>query len=676
VEPSATKKYWCAQDEADFAKAYFERTQAQGGLAAFGEFARLQLLAQRHYYGALPYGFIGDMPSSAMPTRAGDQGENVEVRVNWLRAHANAKHQIIVAPKLAWGATPTNTDSKSLADASRAGSILEYLWKSGPFERMAISAVLGAIISGEEFLFTPWDPRAGAARRLDESTGLVEYDGDVVCRSIPSWDVLRLPTAKSFEESPWLAVRMRANRYDLIAQYPMEEEAILAAPASANFGVGSAGISLTSVSDPDIVTCHYFFHKKTAALPAGLQAVMVNADCVLEFAGLEPCYEHLPIHRFPAGDLKGTPYGYTSFWEGMGIQDLATDLQGSLATNIMTFAKQMISAESDQDLPVSQLGNGPVVVYRPKGSQPPVPLNLMAPSPESFQHLERYKGDQRMVLGLNDMAMGEPPQGPPNAQAWALLATANITNNSGEQRGYIDGVRSVGRSLLAIYKAKLSAPRKAAIVGKQGASVPQQEQYDAQTFAGIDDVTIEIDNPLMQTAAGRLPIAQMFIESGFVQVPEQLEQVVTTGKLKPITQVLENELIQIEWENEQMLQGICPPVLVTDAHQMHYREHKGVTFIPEGRANPAVIKAYSDHQQQHAQFELTTDPRLLAMSGQAAPAQPPPGAAPPSPPGKQVAPTLAPPGVAAQGEAASVKLPTSPVNPATGSPATPPGGLA
>ncbi len=675
MDPGASETYWCARDEAEFSKAYFAKVEGQGGFSGYGELTRLQRLAYRHYYGALPSGFVGDMPSSAMATRSGDQGENIEVRVNWFHAHINAKHQIIVAPKLAWGTQATNTDAKSMAGASRGASILEYEWKQGPFESMAVAAVLSAVLAGEDFVFTPWNPQAGKAKSYDKESGQVSYQGGIDCYPVASWDVLRLQSAKNFHGSPWLAARIPRNRWDLIAQFPEMREEIIKVPAKSVSNNDTASSSIAAQSDPDIVVCHYFYHRKTPALPRGLQAVLLSVDCVLEFTALEACYEHLPIHRFPAKELKGTPYGYTSGWEAMGIQDLATDAQGSLATNIVAFAKQMISAEDDQNLAINQLGNGPAVLYRPKGTVPPVPLNLMAAQPEMFKHLERWKGDQRMILGLNDMAMGEPPQGPPNAQAWALLATANITNNSDEQRGFIEGVRSIGRSILAISKAKLDEPRKVAIVGVYGASVPQQSQYDKTDFDGIDDVTVDIDNPLMQTAAGRLPIAQMYIDQGFVQVPEQLQTVITTGTLKPMTEVLENENTYIAWENEQILKGVCPPVMISDSHQMHSRQHKDAMFIPEGRGSEAAINAYTKHQQQHTQFELNTDPRILAMLGQAAPAQPAPAPGAPPAGAKQAGPALQPPGAPAQGEAAGVKLPTAPTNPQTGSPEAPPGGL-
>ncbi len=678
-------EYWCAGDSEEFAKSYFARlgTQSQGG--SYGYLSRLQLLAHRHFYGSLPSGYVGDMPSAAEVTRAGDQGSNVELRVNWLRSHANAKHQIIVAPKLAWSCQAINTDSRSMADASRGSDILESMWKQGNFEAQAISCVLGSILYGEEFLFTYWSSVAGEQLAYDPESKQYAYEGDITCRNVLPWNIFRDPTANTFDESPWLSARISLDRHELIAEYPeFKDEILAAASPPPSTLVNASGVSI-AVSDPNKVLCHYFFHKRTPALPTGLHAVLLNENCVLQFEPLERCYWDLPIHRMSAGDLKATPWSYTDFWEAMALQDLATDIQGSLATNIVTFGKQMISAESDQNLPIDQIGNGPLVVYRPKGSPVPVPLQLSASPPEAFKHLDMLKQDQRQILGLNDVSMGEAPTGAPNAQAWALLSTAAITANSGGQRSWVSLVRNVGRSMLNIFKEKVSTKRKIAIIGVHGAAVPKQEEWDKSDFEGIDDVTVEISNPLSQTPAGRLQLAQMYMDRGFVQTPEQLQSVTEIGSLKPMTQVLRDEMIFIAGENEQILKGVNPPVMITDSHQIHIREHKGPTFNADARSIPEAMTAQAAHTKAHIDLLMNTDPRILSILGQA---QPPPPAPPPMggppgpggpPPGGQgpkpedIKAAMQSPLNGQNGAAGHIKQPTAPVDPATGAQSAPPG---
>lgn len=701
--------HWCDRPAPEWADLYFKRIGLGGSVLA-----RLQLLAFRHFYGALPDGFVGDMPSSAEVSSAGELGQNVELRVNWIRAHENARHNIIVAPRLTWGAQAVNTDSRSLADASRGSSILEAEWKQGPWEKMAIEAQMGAGIYGEEFVFAYWDSAAGEALGYVEpqeavaahpgspevpaapmsafapagipgtpavpptqaqpsQPGQVIYQGDIIGRSVSSWNAFCDPSASSWEASPWKSCRVVVDRYDLIAQYPAMKAEILKAQAlPAIMTRGPSGANVSSQADPAKVFCHYFFHKRTPGLPLGLQAVALDATCVLAFEPLERCYFTPPLHQFSGGVLKGSPRGYTDFWEAMAGQSLATNIQSSLATNIVAFAKQMISAEEGTNLAVDQIGNGPYVQYRKVGSKAPEPMTFHQSNDGAFKHLQDLKGDQRMMLGLNDVAMGEAPTGTPNAQAWALLATAGVTANSGGQRSFVNGVRNVGQSMLAIWKEKVDDKRKTSVVGIHGAAVPKQEEWDKSDLEPLGDVTVEIANPLAQTAAGRLQIEALYAERGFVQTPEQLQMLVETGTLQPLTQVLRDELIYIAWENEQILKGIAPPVMITDSHQMHIREHKGPTFSAEAREGPngaAIVKAASDHINWHIQQALNLDPRIAQLMGQSVPQPPaPPPGAPPGPGAKPPG-ALELPGAPGQG----AKGISPPNDPRTGQPAVAPG---
>lgn len=692
--------HWCDCPADEWAKDYFSRIRKGGSFLA-----RLQLLAHRHFYGALPVGYVGDMPSSAEVNRAGEQGENVELRINWLRAHQNARHNIIVAPKLTWGAQAVNTDSLSLADASRGATILEAEWKQGPWEKAAVEAQLGAGLYGEEFLFPYWNAVGGEAYGYVEPQPAVEahpgapavpaspenpdgvpevppreaapaqpgkvlYKGEVECNAVASWNAFCDEASTSWEASPWKSVQVPRDRWDLIAQCPgMKEQILLAPDLPAVTSMGPNRTSIVTHADPSKVMCHYFFHKRTPGLPLGLQVVALNPECVLEFQPLEKCYWIPPIHQFSGGVLKGSPRGYTDYWEAMAAQDLATNIQSSLATNIVAFAKQMISAETGTNLEIDQIGNGPFVQYREKGSAAPTPMTFHLPDKGAFDHLHELRDDQRMILGLNDVAMGEAPTGTPNAQAWALLATAGVTANSGGQRSFTGGVRNTGQSILSIWKVKADHERTTSVVGIHGAAVPKQEKWDKEDMGTLDGVTVEISNPLAQTAAGRLQLEELYNKRGFVQTPEQLEMLIETGTLQPLTQVLRDELIYIVWENEQLLKAVPLPVMITDSHQMHIREHKAVTFSAMARGAPAIIHATNAHIQQHIQQALSMQPQIAQLLGQASaqPPPPPPGAGPMPPPT-----ALDQPGVGG-GELPGVKLPTAPTNPATGAPAGSPG---
>lgn len=620
---ASDEQYWCSLPEEEFATELFSRSIPRGTNGSIHGW--LLRAAYSSFYGAAPLDGPG---STAFVGRSGEQGEIVTLRVNQLRSHANARHQLVTSPKLDWDCEAVNTDAKSLSDAARGASILEYLWKQRRYGAQAVEAVLGAIIYGEEFLFTPWDDLAGKALgRVPEASSpsgetipsRVVYEGDVRCHNVPSWDVLRDGSASSYEESDWLCVRLDVNKWSLIAQHPDMREKILSHQPDDRRGMDQPWDARPTGGDR--VTCYFFFHKRTPALPDGMQSVLLGDDCVLSHEPLEDCYDGLlPIHRIACADLKGTPYAWTDFWECMGIQELYDDVQTSLATNIVSFGKQIIAQEEGDVSPVDQLSDGPKLLIYPKGSRPPQAVNLMVPNPEMFQHIERLKQDQRQIMGLNDIVMGQPDSAQMNASAFALLASMAVTQNSDLQARYVEMVSRTGRSILRIYQAKASVKRKVRIVGVHGPSVVQE--FGSEDLQNLDDVFVTVGNPLSHTSAGRLQLAQMYVQQGFILTPEQLQSVIEEGTLQPLTQVLRDELLYVAEENEAILRGTNPPVKITDSHMLHIKEHRGPTFSSASRGDARINAAADAHIQEHLQMWLQTDPRILQAMGQSVPQQP------------------------------------------------------
>ena len=82
-------------------------------------------------------------------------------------------------------------------------------------------------------------------------------------------------------------------------------------------------------------------------------------------------------------------------------------------------------------------------------------------------------------------------------------------------------------------------------------------------------------------------------------------------------------------ENEQMNDGISPPVLVTDNHPMHIVEHKQLLDSPEARNNPELVAVVLEHIQDHINQMRTGDADLFAILGmQNLPPKTPPGGEP------------------------------------------------
>ncbi len=653
--------YWMQKEPLEFAQEFFERVSTSGN----PQLLQRQRDSHLHYYGAFQSGFGG--VSSSEVSRSGDQGENVEIYVNHYQSYVSRKQQIVVAPELAWSAVPTTTDAKAEANASNGSRILETLWQSNHYASKAREAVLGALIYGEEFLFAHWNPAAGNQTSYDQDTGHSTFEGDLELLNVASWNVARDTSAQSFDRSSWLAVRLVKNRWDLVACYPDSRDEILAAASATTATASNVAMSAIQSSDPDNIACWYFYAKRSAAMPKGLEAVLINDTTVLYIDDLQPCHFRLPVHRMAAAKLSQTVWPYSECWEALGIQDLHSDISSSIATNAVALGKQMVAVFGEFDIPVDQVGNGPFILKVKQGMSPPVGINLLAQPPQLFDHVGKLEADMRSVMGLDDISAGITPTAAPNAQAWALQLSITQQANGNLQHSYVELVENVGKSMLSIFKAKASVKRKVAMTGLHGVVLPQQAEYDSDTFADLEDIVVQAQSPMSQTAAGRMQLADKYIEMGFVKTPEQLEVVVSTGKLEPLTQTLTNELNWIQSESEQLLKGEQLGAMYTDSHQMHIREHINCTFNAAARKDPNVLAAIQAHIKQHMDFAKQIDPTDLAIMGQAAP-PPPAGAGGMLPPG--AAPAALGNPLGEQGQPAT-KLPSPPPNPQTGEPMVP-----
>lgn len=335
--------YWAASDPESLGRTLLSKITDETKNALITSIRRRNARSYLYYFGFDPTG----VHATSQVLRGGDQGELATVRVNHSRPLVNTLLNLIVAPKIVWSPKATNIDYDAVRECELASAVLEYYWQERQVAKYAVRALEEALVFSEGFVLEEWDPDAGkpyavdpgpppappqdpaaamdpaaapdtppAPAPVDLSGGSLLKTGDVCFTNIPTWDVIRDATRPSWEELNWVLVRRQRNRYDMAARYPDKADAIINAPEDSRVNVNSP----TGLTAEDAVTCWYFFHKRTPALKDGRQAVMLADGTVLSDSPLQ--YENLPLHRVSAGELVGTPYGYTPFLDILGIQEI------------------------------------------------------------------------------------------------------------------------------------------------------------------------------------------------------------------------------------------------------------------------------------------------------------------------------------------------------------------
>jgi hypothetical protein len=247
-----------------------------------------------------------------------------------------------------------------------------------------------------------------------------------------------------------------------------------------------------------------------------------------------------------------------------------------------------------------------------------------------------------------------------------------IQFNQGLQFGYVKLLEDVGTATIQMLQDYASIPRTAAIAGKYNRSY--MEEFSSEDLMNIDRIVVDIGNPVMQTAAGKMELAGQMLGAKMINDPSELLMVIQTGNLQPLIEGRTAELMGIRSENEYLQNGEVVAVMVTDDHKTHIAEHKSIGADPSVRQDPAKMSVLIDHIQQHLNF--LTNPAyaaVLTVMGQQVlqgapegkPASPTGGAEPAPSQGAQMQPPPVP-DANAQVAANQPSLPSQPKNALTG----------
>jgi hypothetical protein len=241
------------------------------------------------------------------------------------------------------------------------------------------------------------------------------------------------------------------------------------------------------------------------------------------------------------------------------------------------------------------------------------------------------------MTGINEVVKGSPGPNVRSGNAMALLSAQAIKFNSTLQQAYIKLIEDAGTGTLRFLQEFAEFPRFAEIVDKSNRSY--LKEFDKSALSGISRVQVEVVSALSKTQAGRIEIANNLLEQGLIKRPEQYIAVLTSGKLEPVIEAEQSELLNIRAENESLATGQPVPTILTDNHAIHIREHRTVLDNPDARQNQPTVETVLAHIQQHLDIWAQTNPNVLAATGQMPMQAPPPPEAPPPPDGN-----MGPPG--------------------------------
>lgn len=664
--------YWAAQPRSDDVVRDFEARAAKY-LRWLNTTRRTRraIRALRTYYG---YGPNGSGDSTELGS-SGEKGEFVEMAVNEYGGLVEQAYAQLVATKPAFQAVPKSGDYAARAQASFADKLLTSVDTDNHLEEKEDEVTKAGLLCGEAWLVSSWDKQAGQSLGLDGSK--VVHDGDVRADALLPWDVVFDIRARHKTDLQWIGFRRPCNRWDLIASSQPTEadaanpdelerkrllvEALKGAqpsrsredgPDVRNFLLGEQ----TSTADEDLVDVWEIRHTPSPALPQGRIIRFVNATTILYDSASQEAgypYQGLLAQYFEPAKVVGTASGHSLTWDLLGLQEAMDMVATAQATAAAASAVSNIwhpsigSNGEGSNLTVSALGRGMQLIQSP---QKPEALTAIQVDPQAVAFLEMCRSQMQRRMGLNDVAMGDATKGMP-AQLAALLDSKVVQFWNQAVKSLSNMRARVRTDVLSLYQTFAKTPRVSALVGA-GESL-EVETWTKDKLSMVQRVTVEAVSAVSKTLAGKMATADLLLESGLINTPDEYLTIKSTGRLEKLTEFKDRNLLRLQQEKEMLQRGIgLPPIdematdeammmdpdalpvfaavegeflrpTVVDTPWLDIAEYAAVLASPQARVRPDVVQAATDAIAYKVKMWRTMPPEIIAALGGFPP--PPPG---------------------------------------------------
>lgn len=640
-ERSSRKTYWASWDGEDLAR----KLDAIGERFKNGQWSPLYDAWVKNTY--LYYSSVLDSQSWMTSLNfGGEQGELVRMQCPEARKAVRDRVAVVTKQRLAFNCIAMTQGSDVTEEMRIANALAENLVANERLDtKQSLLCEQGAVV-GTAFISARWRSDKGSPRIVEKAApqddhgaaaaesdeGRVLYDGDVEVAVHHLDDVLFDYRQPDWDAVDHVRLRVRRNRWTLVAQHPELADEIVKLPSVED----AMGVQpQMSLLDDDTVYVYEWYHRPRPGLDQGRLFVYANAKTIF-YDDVNP-YKTIPIERYMPEPIFGLGYGYPQLSNLLPAQEMLDHEMSCIASNHSALGVQNVAVPRGADMEVQQLYglnlyNFTAVPNVPGGGMPQ-PMQLTASSPESFKFGDILSRKIQTLGGINDAMRGEVSPSASGVMVATLTANALEFMNSDSKELQMVMEKTAMHAIRG-YRAFAKVPRLVRLTGKNYQTFTRQ--FTGDQLAPIQSLKLQTANPLMQTAGGRVEIAKDALKTGLVK---SMQDYVSILDGEPLSALYDADLSQndlIASENEQLTAGEQVFTLYIDNHPLHIFKHRCLLNDPNIRKNAPRVKAILAHIEEHEKLAQTVSPVLQAMANTG---QMPEGASQP-PPGPPQAPPL------------------------------------
>lgn len=561
----------------------------------------------------------GEFDMSTSIRLAGEQGELVEVGINQLRNIALHVINLITTNRPAWKSQAINTTAGATAQTRLANALLEYVSKDKNVASNLDTAVEHCLIYDAGYVKIEWDTQDGEMEMLNME-GMPVTQGDIRVTNPTAWDIVFDVQKKRFSDNDWIIHRSLKNKWELVAQFPEYADKLYDLKLC-NDDLNRPFRDEDLADNSDLIEVYEFYHRKRPATLADGRYALIAGDNILLDVPLP--YTDIPIIQVTAGDDVESQFGYSMVNDLAPLQEMINSEYSTIMSNHNAFGVQNIAVPREGQVNVNKLRGGMnLVEYNvTEGGAPPHALSLAQTPQEIMVFLDKLEHTMETISGINSVVRGNPEASLKSGTALALVQNTAVQYMNKLQRSFSNLVARTGTHIVRAYQQNAESDRVISITGRSNQSY--MKAFKGEDINEVKLVQVEQVNPLTQTTAGKVEMAQSLVQTGLITTAEEYLSVVETGNLEVMTEHNSKELQTIRSENEDLLDGVGARALLTDDHRLHILEHKTILSDPAMRADEQLTNMVLSHMQEHMDYLMNPAAApFLQILGQQSMAQP------------------------------------------------------
>jgi hypothetical protein len=588
------KRYWCNEDTDDLIGTLEKKRK---DLTDYNIITAIERNV-RSYYNTQS---INSLDSSLSQT--GDNGEFVKAVMHEARSTIRAMVSMITSDRLAFEVIAMSDDESVFCVNKVAKAIISDVVNRKNLDKLQDTAVETALVYGSAYYHPTWNTSEGEPYINQGNTVL--YEGDINISVLNPFEIYFDRRKKSFDDVDWVLIKKRVNKYTLMAQFPNIADDIESADTIDIYELDTNEVN----TDDDLVIVYEFYHKSTPAIPGGRMTVFSNADTVY-FDG-DNIYDCLPVVPVVPCDIANSQWGYALYSDLMPLQEMLDNEMSCIASNHMAFGVSNIIVPDSSDLRVEDLG-GMRFLKVSSDSNPPSVLNLAQTSGELFKMIDECKKGLQAISGINNTIRGIENMDKMSGVAIATLSQNALKFASPYLKANTIALEQTLLKVVKFFKMFANTERIIPIVGANQQYIAFR--FDSSKIEEVKSIKIRPRNPLADSIAGRVEIANQLLDKQLIKNPQDYLRIIEHGDLNELTDEVYSEIELIESENEMLMNQQQPEALILDNHNNHIAKHKTLLNNPLIRKQNESIILILEHIQQHIGMMKNGDPMLLELA--------------------------------------------------------------